>query len=85
MHGSFDKSGKNENSIRRRWGVGFLALPVLLAMTLISLAIVQPSTSNWIGEAAQAEFTGINVMPDIAPTQLARPAPAMAIRSVRAN
>ena len=39
MHGSLEKSGKNENSIYRRWGLGFLALPALLAVALIGLAI----------------------------------------------
>jgi hypothetical protein len=83
MHGSFDKSGRNDNSVFRRWGIGFIVLPVLLVMTLFALAIVQPATSNWIGEAAQAEFTGIGIMPNVAPTQLARP--STQIRTVRAN
>jgi hypothetical protein len=82
MHGSLDKSGNNEDSIYRRWGLGFLALPALLVMTLIGLAIVQPTTSNLISEAVQAEFAGISVMPEAAPTQLARP--DMEIRTVRA-
>jgi hypothetical protein len=83
MHGSLDRSGRDNNSIYRRWGIGFLVLPVLLVVTLFALAIVQPATSNWIGEAAQAEFTGIGILPDVAPTQLARP--TMQIRTVRAN
>jgi len=82
MHGPFDKSGKNENSIYQRWGIGFLALPALLVIALIVLAIVQPAASNWIAETAQAEFTGIGVMPEQVPTQLARP--AMELRTVRA-
>ena len=82
MHGSLDKSGKNENSIYQRWGLGFLALAVLLVTALAALAMVQPATSNWISEAVQAEFAGISVMPEAAPTQLARP--AMEIRTVRA-
>jgi hypothetical protein len=83
MHDSFDKSGKNENRIYRKWGIGFLAIPALLAIALFMLTIVQPATSNWIAEAVQAEFTGIGVMPEQAPAQLARP--AMQIRTVRAN
>jgi hypothetical protein len=85
MHRSFDRSGRGDNSIYRRWGIGFLVLPVLLAVTLFALAIVQPSTSNWIAETVQAEFIGNSILPEVAPTQLARPAPAMAIRTVRAN
>jgi hypothetical protein len=83
MHGSPDKSGKNDNSIYQRWGIGFLALPALLAIALVGLAIVQPSASNLISEAVQAEVAGFNAMPEITPTQLARP--AMQIRTVRAN
>jgi hypothetical protein len=83
MHGSLDKSGKNENSFYQRWGLGFLVLPALLVMALIGLAIVQPPASNWISEAVQAEVAGIGVTPEAAPTQLARP--AMEIRIVRAH
>ena len=82
MHGSRDKSGKNENSIHHRWGLGFLALPALLVIVLFVLAIVQPATSNWISEAVQAEHSDISVTADETPTQLARP--AMEIRTVRA-
>jgi hypothetical protein len=83
MHGSLDKSAKDENSIYHRWGIGLLALPALLVLTLLVLAIAQPSASNWISEAVQAEFTGFEGMPGETPTQVARP--AMQIRTVRAN
>jgi hypothetical protein len=83
MHGSFDKSGGNDNSIYRRWGIGFLVLPVLLVVALLGLAIVQPATSNWIAESVQAEFNGNSVVRGQAPAQLAQP--GMQIRTVRAN
>ena len=83
MHGSLDKSGKSEDTIYQRWGIGLLALPALFVIVLAGLAIVQPATSNWISEAVQAEFTGISVMPEVTPTQLARP--AMEMRTVRAD
>ncbi len=82
MHGSLDKSGNNKDSIYRRWGLGFLALPALLLIALVMLAIVQPATSNWISEAVQAELSGIGVTPEKAPAQLADP--AMEIRTVKA-
>jgi hypothetical protein len=82
MHGSLDKSGK-EGTIYQRWGVGLLALPALLVIVLVGLAIVQPATSNWISEAVQAEFTGVGVMPEVAPMQFARP--PMELRTVQAN
>jgi len=83
MHGSLDKSGKNEDTFYQRWGIGLLVLPVLFVIVVAGLAIVQPATSNWISEAVQAEFTGIGVMPEVAPTQFARP--TMEMRTVQAN
>ena len=72
MHGSFDKSGKSE-SFSDRWHIGFFVFPVVLAVALIALAILEPSASKWISEAAQAEFAGVYALPDSGPTQLARP------------
>ena len=83
MHGSLDKEGKNENGAYQGEGMAFLALPALLAIMLIGLAILQPAASNWISEAVQAEVAVFNVTPEVTPTQLARP--TMQIRTVRAN
>ena len=70
MHGSFDRRDENQNRTERSQRVGFLALPVLLAIALVGLVIIQPSASKWISDAAQLEFAGL---PDVAPTELARP------------
>ena len=83
MHGQFNNSGKSEKSVYEKWGIGFLALPLLLVVVLFALAVIQPASSNWISEAVQAEFAGSDVLPDVAPTQLARP--AMQFRDARAN
>jgi hypothetical protein len=83
MHGSLDRSGETDNRAYRSQGFGFLALPALLAIVLVGLAIVQPSASNWISEAAQAEFAATFPVPDVAPTQLAKP--TMENRTIRAN
>jgi len=83
MHGLFDKSGNNESRFYQKWGIGFLALPVLLVTALFALSILQPVTSNWIAESVQAEFAGISLMPEQAPMQLGKP--AMQIRTVRAE
>jgi hypothetical protein len=74
MHGSFDRIGRNQHWVPRSWSIGFFALPVALLITLVGLAMFQPSASNWISEAVQAEYTGTNQMQGPAPTQLARPA-----------
>jgi hypothetical protein len=73
MRGSSDRSDETtENSFFQRWGAGFLVLPVLLLITLIGLAIVQPATSNWIADQVMAEVPGANYSPDAAPTQFAK-------------
>jgi hypothetical protein len=82
MHGSFDRSDQTDERSSPTWSVGFFALPVLLVVALIGLAITQPAASNWISEAVQAEFIGIDLQ-GIAPVQLAQP--AMQIRTVRAD
>jgi hypothetical protein len=82
MRGSFDKSGKAAKTIYRSWGLGFLALPVLLAMVLMALAFTQPAASNWISEAVQAEFANAYLAPEVAPTRIAQP---KEIRTVGAN
>jgi hypothetical protein len=84
MHGTFEKSREvRDNNVRRSSGVGFLAVPVVIAVALVGLAIAKPEVSTWIAEAAQAEFAGSVMMPEAAPTQLARP--ANEVRTVRAN
>ena len=59
MHGTFEKSREvRDNNVRRSSGVGFLAVPVVIAVALVGLAITKPEVSTWIAEAAQAEFAG---------------------------
>jgi hypothetical protein len=82
MHGSFDGSDQTNERTGPTWSVGFFALPVLLVIALIGLAITQPAASNWISEAVQAEFVGVD-LPGGAPMQYAQP--AMQIRAVRAD
>ena len=83
MHGSFDGSGKTDKVSYRNSGIRLAVIPALLAIAVITLGIKQPDVSRWISEAAQAEFAGTNFAPNLAPTQLARP--ARETRTVRAN
>jgi len=83
MHGSFERSGRSDNHTHRSWSVGLFALPALVVVGLIGLAIAKPAVSGWISQAVEAEYTGIYVVPELAPTQLARP--AMELRSARVN
>jgi hypothetical protein len=72
MHGSLDRPGENANRIQRSWSLGFFALPVVLVIALIALAVTQPVASNWISEFVQAEFVGTDFAP-AAPTRIAKP------------
>jgi len=78
MHGSSGRFQENRNRTDRDWNVALFALPVLIVIALVALAIIQPAAPSWISEAAQAEFVGMN-LPDVVPAQ-----PAMQIRTVKA-
>ena len=80
MHGSLNRSDENQNRTDRNWSIGLFALPVLVMIALVALAIFKPVASVWISEAAQAEFVGPDA-PDVAPTKLAQP--ATQIRTVK--
>ena len=74
MHGGFEKPGKSEHRISRETGIGFLVLPIMIAIVVVTLSILRPSPSNWIAEAVQAEFMGEGfVPPGQSPTELAQP------------
>lgn len=75
MHGSSERSHQTtDNSFYQRWGIGFIALPVLLVIALIGLAIIQPATTTWIADGVMAEFSGTNYGPQAAPAQIAKAA-----------
>ena len=73
MHGTFDRSRKSNNRIDRGSGIEFLALPALLVIAVIGLAMIHPALPSWISEAVQAEFVDPDLVRDIAPTQFAQP------------
>jgi hypothetical protein len=89
MHGSLDKQPQNDRSVHRSFGIKMVALPVLIVVALIGMAVSHPSATKWIADAAQAEFVGTefigsDIVPDLArPTQIARP--ANQIRTVHAD
>ena len=83
MKGLFDKPGETINRIYQRWGIGIFALPVLLVIALIGLAMTPGTASNWISQATEAEFAGANYRLEAAPAQPANP--AIEIRTVKAN
>ena len=82
MHGTFDKSRKSYNRIDRGSGIEFMALPALLVIAVIALAMIHPAMPSWISEAVQAEFVNPDLVRDITPTRLAQP--SMATAAVKA-
>jgi hypothetical protein len=61
---------------------GLLALYVAVVLVLMGLMMRFPAVSDWVSEAAQAEFAVVSPSPEIAPTQLAQP--NNEVRTVRA-
>ena len=81
MHGFLNRSDEKRSRNDRSWSIGFFALPVLVVIALVALAIIKPAASTWISEAVQAEFVGMP-SPGVVPKELAQP--AMQIRTVKA-
>jgi hypothetical protein len=74
MHGSLDKQPREGKSAYRNWNMKLIALPILGVVALIAFVISHPGASKWIADAAQAEFVGMDFVPDLAPpTRLAQP------------
>jgi hypothetical protein len=83
MHGPLEKQPRDSKSAYRNWDIKLFALPVLLVVALIGFVVSHPSVFEWISDAAQAEFVGTDLVPDIAPpTRLAQP--SNEIRTVKA-
>ena len=74
MHTPSEKQSRDSRSVYRSWDIKLFALPLLLAVALIGFVVSHPGVSNWISDAAQAEFVGTDFVPNLAPpTRLAEP------------
>jgi hypothetical protein len=85
MHAPFDRSRKSDHATESRSGVGFLILPVLMAVALITLAIVHPKASIWISQAVQAEFGGSGIADDMPVQTVQQPGMAIPMHTVNAR
>jgi hypothetical protein len=83
MHGSFNRPRESDDRIHRGSGIGFFAVPTLLVIALIGFAITHPGVSTLVSNAVQAEFVGIDFVPDTPLTQIAQP--GTVTRTVKAN
>ncbi len=64
---------KKDDSSSEKWEIRFWVPPVLIAIVVILLALLQPPTSNWIWVPAEEALMGNSVMPIEAPTQIGQP------------
>ena len=84
MQGPVEKQPRDVRSVYRNWDIKLFALPVLLAAAFIAFVVSHPGAFKWITDAAQAEFVGTDLVPDVAPpTRIA--GPKSEIRTVKAN
>ena len=84
MQGPVEKQPRDSRNVYRNWDIKLLALPLLFAVALIGFVVSHPGVFKWVADAAQAEFAGTDLVPDLAPaTRLAEP--KSAIRTVEAH
>ena len=72
---------KKNDSGSEKWKIRFLVPPVLIAIVVILLTLLQPPTSNWIWAPVEEVLMGNSVMPIEAPTLIGQPDTQM--RSVK--
>ena len=83
MSGPLEKQPCDSKNAYRNLDIKLFALPILLVVALIGFAVSHPGASRWIAQAAQAEFVGTDLVPDVAPpTRVAQP--TNEIRTVKA-
>jgi len=85
MHAPFDRSRKSDDDTKPRSGVGFIILPVLMAIVLIALTIVHPKASLWISQTVQAEFGGSGIADDMPVETVQQPGMAIPMRTVNVH
>jgi len=84
MPGPLEKQPHDSKNVYRDSDIKLFAIPVLFVVALIGFVVSHPGASKWISDAAQAEFVGTDLVPDIAPpTRVAQP--SNEIRTVKAN
>ena len=83
MPGPLEKLPRESKNVYRDSDIKLFAIPVLFVVALIGFVVSHPGASKWISDAAQAEFVGTDLVPDIAPpTRVAQP--SNEIRTVKA-
>jgi hypothetical protein len=83
MRGSFDKQPHDDRNADQGWSIKLVALPLLAVVALIGMVLSHPAAIKWISDAAQAEFVGTDMVPDLAPP-MRTAQPTNEARSVKA-
>ena len=84
MHGSFEKHHQDQQHNYQSFSIKLIALPVLVIVAVIAILVSRPAAVKWISDAAQAEFVGTDLVPDVVrPAQIAEP--HNEIRTVKTN
>jgi hypothetical protein len=73
MHSRFSRSRSKIDDFFDKWGFGFVVLPVLLAVAMIAMSVLQPKSSNWVADSVQAELGEKIANPTDAPSQAIKP------------
>ena len=69
MQRAFDRLDRQEDRTQWKWTAGIAAAFGVIMFALVALTWT-PTATNWISDAAQAEFAS-TVTPDAAPLQIA--------------
>ena len=83
MRGSFDKQPHDDQNADQGWSIKLVALPLLAVVALIGMVLSHPAAIKWISDAAQAEFVGTDMVPDLAPP-MRTAQPTNEVQSVKA-
>ena len=78
MRGCFDKQPHDDRNADQGWSIKLVALPLLGVV-----ALSHPAAIKWISDAAQAEFVGTDMVPDLAPP-MRTAQPTNEVQSVKA-
>jgi hypothetical protein len=70
MQRAFDKLGRQENRTQWKWTAGIAAGFGVIMFALVALTWT-PAVTDWVSDAAQAEFAASTMTAEAAPVQIA--------------
>ena len=69
MQRAFDRLDRQENRTQWKWTAGIVAAFGVIMFALVALTWT-PAVTDWVSDAAQAEFAASTMTPDAAPVQI---------------